>query len=237
MGKRYKSHSQCADEKPFQVPADKNVIVVYPGRFQPFHLNHYSVYRHLVELFGARSVYIASSGKTDPDTAPLSFEERKLIMTQGFEIPADRIVEVASPYAPKEILSQYNKETDAYLAVLSEKDEDRLYKSPYFLPYNNRIKELLPYGKKGYYYIAPEFKASIAGEVISGTVVRKYLRENVSLHARAGAFTRMYGKWDRAVFALLNRVFTVDTTSTTSLNEAYISELEVVGNEVINPHR
>ncbi len=44
-----------------QLKNKKRVIVVYSGRFQPFHAGHNSAYEHLVEKFGVDNVYI---GKT-----------------------------------------------------------------------------------------------------------------------------------------------------------------------------
>jgi len=40
-----------------------NVVVVYPGRFQPFHKGHYHSYSQLVSKFGKNNVYIATSDK------------------------------------------------------------------------------------------------------------------------------------------------------------------------------
>jgi malate/lactate dehydrogenase len=35
-----------------------NYVVVYSGRFQPFHKGHYATYEHLVKKFGKDNVYI-----------------------------------------------------------------------------------------------------------------------------------------------------------------------------------
>ena len=56
--------------------ADREMLVVYPGRFQPWHKGHYAVYNYLVNEFGRDSVYIASSNKVDPPRSPFNFSEK-----------------------------------------------------------------------------------------------------------------------------------------------------------------
>jgi nicotinamide mononucleotide adenylyltransferase len=40
------------------------IVCIYPGRFQPFHTSHYSIYKYLVSKFGSNNVYIVTSNKT-----------------------------------------------------------------------------------------------------------------------------------------------------------------------------
>ena len=41
------------DDNPIQ-----KIVVIYVGRFQPFHKGHYSTYQHLVKKFGKDNVFI-----------------------------------------------------------------------------------------------------------------------------------------------------------------------------------
>ena len=43
-------------------PTVKKTIVVYSGRFQPFHRGHYASYQKLVSKFGENNVYIGRAG-------------------------------------------------------------------------------------------------------------------------------------------------------------------------------
>ena len=52
-----------------------NIVVVYPGRFQPFHKGHYHSYSQLVSKFGKQNVFIATSDKTQPGRSPLGLEK------------------------------------------------------------------------------------------------------------------------------------------------------------------
>ena len=52
-----------------------NIVVVYAGRFQPFHKGHYATYSHLVKKFGKNNVFIGTSIK--PITKNSHFTLRK----------------------------------------------------------------------------------------------------------------------------------------------------------------
>jgi len=45
-------------------PIVKKTVVVYAGRFQPFHNGHYAAYTRLVSKFGRDNVYIGTSDDT-----------------------------------------------------------------------------------------------------------------------------------------------------------------------------
>jgi cytidyltransferase-like protein len=51
-------------------PEIKKIVVVYAGRFQPFHKGHHDAYQRLVSEFGESSVYIATSNDTSSDKSP-----------------------------------------------------------------------------------------------------------------------------------------------------------------------
>ena len=87
--------------------AEPTLLVIYPGRFQPFHKGHHAVYEHLATKFGRNNVYIATSNKTDNAKSPFTFAEKSYFM-QLTGVPADRIVQAANPYQIESILSTGN---------------------------------------------------------------------------------------------------------------------------------
>ena len=58
-------------------PKVTQTIVVYGGRFQPFHKGHYAAYEDLVSTFGKQNVYIGTSNDTSSDKSPFTFKEKK----------------------------------------------------------------------------------------------------------------------------------------------------------------
>ena len=81
----------------------QKVVVVYSGRFQPFHEGHYKTYKHLVDQFGKDNVYIGTSNKVDLPKSPFNFKEKQKIMNTMFGISASRVVQIKNPYTPTEI--------------------------------------------------------------------------------------------------------------------------------------
>ena len=91
-------------------PKIQGEVVVYAGRFQPFHKGHNDAYQRLVSKFGSGNVYIATSNDTSSDKSPFSFNEKKEIATKMFGIPSSKFVKVNNPYRPVEVLKKYESE-------------------------------------------------------------------------------------------------------------------------------
>jgi hypothetical protein len=174
-------------------PIDKQ-IVVYSGRFQPFHKGHFATYQNLVKKFGSDSVYIGTSNVTDSKKSPFNFNEKKAIMTKMFGIPSSKIVNVKNPYAPEEILNKYDSDTTGLIVVVGEKDENRLG-GKYFTPYKGKVTE--PYLDRGYVYASPA-----TANPISGTDVRYWLSAG-SEAERKKNFTKAYPKFDDQIFKMI----------------------------------
>jgi nicotinamide mononucleotide adenylyltransferase len=128
------------------------VVVVYSGRFQPFHKGHYATYENLIRKFGKDSVYIGTSNVTDSKKSPFNFKEKKAIMMQMFGIPSSKIVNVKNPYRPEEILNKFDSDTTGLIVVVGEKDQNRL-SGNYFTPYKGKVEQ--GYLDKGYVYASP----------------------------------------------------------------------------------
>jgi len=181
-------------------PTVTQTIVIYGGRFQPFHKGHYDAYQNLVAKFGKANVYIGTSNDTSSDKSPFTFKEKKEIATKMFGIPASRFVKVNNPYRPVEILSKYDGKITQYIAAVGEKDANRL-KSKYFKPY--RGKAGYGYDEVGYYYPVPAEQ-----NPISGTDVRKKLG-SLDKEVAKKFFLKAYPSFDKDIFKMI----------TTKLNE------------------
>ena len=191
----------------------EKTIVVYSGRFQPFHKGHFATYENLIKKFGKDSVYIATSNKTDNQKSPFNFKEKKLIMQKMFGIPSNKIVEVRNPYAPMEVLANYPEETTGFITVVGEKDEMRL-SGKYFTPYKGKVE--VGYRDKGYVYASPA-----QSNPISGTDVRKWLGSGET-EEREKLFIKVYPKFDEKIFKLI-------TLKLNKLSEEVLSEIARTG--------
>ena len=174
----------------------KDLVVVYSGRFQPFHKGHFATYQTLVKKFGKNNVYIGTSDKTDNQKSPFNFKEKVKVMTTMFGIPSNKIGQVKNPYAPTEILSKFNKETTAFITVVGEKDSNRLG-GKYFEKYKDSI-ELEGYVDRGYVFISPA-----QPNAISGTDVRVGLRKGSTEDKKDFFVKKAYGKFNQSIFDMV----------------------------------
>ena len=171
-------------------------VVVYSGRFQPFHKGHYATYMNLVKHFGSSNVYIGTSNKTDNIKSPFKFNEKKTIMMKMFGISSNKIIQIKNPYAPSEIIGKFPEDTTALISVVGEKDRYRL-KGKYFEPYHpDKVQQ--GYKEKGYVYVAPA-----QSNAISGTDVRDWLAKGSETQRKSG-FKKAYGKFDPKIFKLVS---------------------------------
>jgi hypothetical protein len=191
-------------------------VVVYAGRFQPFHKGHYATYQNLVKQFGKDSVYIGTSDKTDNIKSPFNFKEKKEIMMKMFGIPSNKIVQIKNPYAPTEIINKFPEDSTAFITVVGEKDRYRL-KGKYFDPYHpDKVQN--GYKDKGYVYVSPA-----QSNPISGTDVRNWLSKG-SDSDRMDGFKKAYGKFDKNIFDLVSgKLYKVESTMERFVNHFDIS--------------
>ena len=199
------------DENPI-----KKVVVIYGGRFQPFHKGHYGTYQYLVKKFGKDNVFISSSNVVEKPKSPFNFKEKVKIMTTMFNIPSSKIKQVKMNYQPKEILSKYDEESTAYIAVVGEKDASRLG-GKYFRPWKGKAE--VPYRDGGYVYAVPE-----QGGGVSGTETRNGLSVGSDEQKQNFFKNRVYGKFNATIFKMI----------TDKLNESIEIPKEIIEEWLIN---
>lgn len=197
--------------------AEPRLLVIYPGRFQPFHKGHHAVYAWLTGKFGRDNVYIASSNKTDNLKSPFTFAEKAYFM-QLTGVPADRIVQAANPYQIDNILSTGNitvadRANTVVIFAVSQKDmaEDPRFSfatkkdgsAPYFQPLTN-IKDTVSMDRHGYIMTVPTFDFTVAGEPMrSGTELRNMYAEADEAQRQA-IIADLFGRYSREAEQIMN---------------------------------
>jgi nicotinamide mononucleotide adenylyltransferase len=182
----------------------KTLLCIYGGRFQPPHIGHYNVYLKCKELF--ENVFVATGGRVDMKKSFLSFEDKKIIWKQMFDVDIDYSVSPA--FQPKEIVERY--ENPVYLTITSEKDKKRFVHSDYYRPYPvsngmpsdfDLIKDQMEtFDTRGYYYVMP-----MQGD-ISGTKIREAFQSD----NKKEFFTEAYGFYNENVFERLNTIMNLE---------------------------
>jgi len=201
-----------------------NKVVVYAGRFQPFHKGHYATYKHLVSKFGKKNVYIGTSNKTDNNKSPFNFREKVMIMNKMFGIPKNVIVQVKNPYVPTEVLKKFDKDTTAFITVVGKKDAGRLgSRGKFFTPYKDNL-DFEGYEDKGYVYIAPQ-----QSNPISGTEVRNGLKSGSDEDKKDFFSKRAYPKFDKNVFDFITNTLNEEINISNEIIEDWlIQNIELI---------
>lgn len=177
-------------------------VVIYPGRFQPFHKGHKASYDQLAGQFG--EVYVATSGVQAPVTSPFSFNDKLAMMTKT-GVPSGRVVQVKNPYQAQEITKDIpNPEDTVLIFAVSEKDmgEDARFKfgvkkdgtPSYMQPYPANGKGVKPMTKHAYVMTTPTVNFKVKGkDANSATEIRKmYIAGNDN--DRSQIITDLYGE-------------------------------------------
>ena len=161
-----------------------NYLVVYPGRFHPFHRGHRASYDYLAKKYGQDNVYIATTGVQAPVTSPFNYSDKvKMITTLG--IPAGHVVKVSNPYQSKEITDSIPDEEKAQTVLifaLSAKDAERFNFAPkkngspsYLQPMPENLKKLQPMTKHAYVEITPTVNFKVKGkDANSASQIREF---------------------------------------------------------------
>ena len=123
-----------------------NLVVTYPGRFQPFGLNHRAVYERLQGQFGRDNVYVVTSNVVK-DGSPFNFSDRVKFMTaQG--VSQDRIIQSNSPFTfPKQFEAQKNR--TVFITAVGAPDAQRLNVDTTYQKYrkDGKLNTSIPAGK------------------------------------------------------------------------------------------
>ena len=190
--------------------SEPQLLVIYPGRFQPFHKGHHAVFDYLVSKFGRNNVWIATSNKVEPPKSPFSFAEKAYFM-QPTGVPADRIIQATSPYRIPDVVAGGNisvsDPTNCFaIFAISEKDmaEDPRFASfvkkdgtpAYFQKFEN-VKDMQNMEQHAYIMTVPTFDFDVLGEPMrSGTELRK-MYIDADEKTRQNIIKDLFGKYTR----------------------------------------
>jgi len=168
-------------------PSGKEIIAVYPGRFQPMGKHHKKTYEWMAAEFGINNSFIVTSNKISLPKSPLGFEDKRKI-AQAMGIPAHNFALEKIVYAPPtfSFLKERDPENTAVVVVIGKKDmednprfknldgQTKSGKPAYYRSYDPQIP-LEGCDKHGYIIVAPHQDFDVGGEEMSGTLLRKYL--------------------------------------------------------------
>jgi len=205
----------------FEKQNEGRTVVVFPGRFQPFHKGHKTLYDKAKKKFPNADFFIATSdikpelAAKDPQRYPFTFEEKKqIIVATG--IPENEVVKTNQPYKPVEILQNYNKDIDKVIFIVGMKDmleDPRFSFKPlktgapsYFQPYKDNIPmKAFGEGGHGYIYAPGTITFSIDGAPSTSASQLRDTYKIADEKKRMRIVVDVVGRPDQKIFDLFNK--------------------------------
>lgn len=210
-----------------------NYLVIYPGRFHPFHKGHKASYDWLAKQFGENNVYVATSNVQAPITSPFSYSDKVAMMTK-LGISASHIANVKNPYQALEItgnVPEESKKDNILIFAVSAKDAERFNFAPkkdgsasYLQPVPANLKKLKPMTEHGYVIITPTINFKVNGvDANSASEIRKLYIKG-SDHDKNQIISDLYGVDDPALRDIFDKKLGI-----TEQTQTYIRESRRVG--------
>lgn len=192
----------------------KKVVVIYPGRFQPFHKAHAIVYNKLKQQFPQAHVFISTSDVTDPARSPFNFEEKQqMILASGVDPHA--VKKVAQPYRAEEIIQQFSKDNTILIFAVGRKDMEgpnarftfglkRNGEPTYFQKFES-LEKCEPLSKHAYITVLPTATFSLnGGGMKSASEIRSAFKAGDE-NTRKQIITGLYGKFNPTIYKIFNQ--------------------------------
>lgn len=107
---------------------ERRLVVVYPGRFQPFHQGHAEVFNKLQGKFGLENCWVVTTPEVKTDAKnPFNLVE-KLTLMHAAGITDDRIAKVTQPYDITAITNaiHFDPKNTILIFAVGEPDKARL---------------------------------------------------------------------------------------------------------------
>ena len=189
----------------------KQIKVIYPGRFQPFHKGHAQVYQYLCQKYGKDNVYIVTSDRVEMPKSPFNFAEKKQMMLLT-GISGDKIVMDSQPYRAQELVAQFDTKSTILLFAVSEKDmaEDPRFQfkpkkdgSPSYFQQFSDIKQCETLDKHAYMMTVPTFDFTVLGKPATSASEIRAQFAGSDLATQRKIVTDLFGKFDNNVFNIM----------------------------------
>ena len=210
----------------------KQLLVLYPGRFQLPHLGHKAVFDYLLKTFKSPNTFVVTSDKVTLPKSPFNFAEKKSLL-QLAGIPNDKVVEDPQPYQAKSLVDKFDAANTILLFAVSEKDmaEDPRFsfaprksdgKPSFMQPFKSLDQCKSVSNGIAYIVTTPTFQFNVLGKPVQSASEIRSMFINGNDKVRKQIFTDLYGKFDPKAFALISSKLSSIVESVRCLKESLV---------------
>lgn len=187
---------------------DKDIVVFFPGQFQPMGQHQREEYFRLSRKFGKENVYVITDDKMNPQKTPLSFDEKSsIIKRHGIK----NIKRVINPYMPTELINELDPTNTILIFAVSSKNVSNLKQFNKLTKYNGSsnlpIKDVQnPYV---YYILTNEVKYDLPsfGRLNSENIFKALSDREAKLSELKSRFVSIFGWFEAELFNMIVKKF------------------------------
>ena len=180
---------------------DKQIIVLFPGKFQPMGQHQREEYLRLGRKFGKQNVYVVTDDKMDPQRTPLSFDEKvKIIKRHGIT----NIKKVVNPFMPTEIFGEVDASNTVIIFAVSSNNLPKLKMFKKLTKYNGSSKLPIKDAQTPYIYYTltndVDYDLPSFGKLNSETIFKALSDREAKLTELKSRFISIFGWFDANIF-------------------------------------
>lgn len=183
---------------------DKEIVVLFPGNFQPMGQHQREEYQRLCRKFGVDNVFVVTDDMVDAQKHPFTFDEKVQIMKRhGIK----NIKRVTNPFMPNEIFKDFDETNTVLIFAVSQKNVKELKSYKRITKYNGSAKLPMkdlqnPYL---YYIITNEIKYEIPSfGLMNFDTIKKALGDReAKLSELKSRFISVFGWFDAKIFNMV----------------------------------
>ena len=183
---------------------DKDVLVIYPGKFQPMAIYHREEYERICRKFDKDNVFIVTDDVTDPIEKPLTYDEKFAIMRRH---NVKHIHQSNMPFHATNVIEQFDGDSTIVIYAVDKADVSKLKDYKRLMKWNASSK--LPYkdiqNPYVYYMITNHVRYDIPsfGEMNPKSIQKALSDREAKLSELKSRFISIFGWFDADIFNMV----------------------------------
>ena len=183
---------------------DKEIVVLFPGNFQPMGQHQREEYQRLCRKFGEDNVFVVTDDIVHKQKHPFTFDEKLQIMKRhGIK----NIKRVTNPFMPNEILKDFDESNTVVIFAVSQKNVKELKSYKRITKYNGSAKLPMKDLQNPYlYYIITneiEYEIPSFGKLNFDNIQKALGDREAKLAELKGRFISVFGWFDAKIFNMV----------------------------------
>ena len=183
---------------------DKEIIVLFPGNFQPMGQHQREEYQRLCRKFGKDNVIVVTDDKIDQQKHPFSFDERVTIMKRH---GVKNVEKALNPFYPTEIISKMDESNTVLIIAVSSKNISKLKPIKKLTRYNGSGKLTIRDIQNPYvYYVVTndvDYDIPSIGKLNFKNIQKALGDRDAKLSELKSRFISIFGWFDAKIFNMV----------------------------------